>query len=88
MSFGGAIADAYLRVFECNKPMFDAVLRRVRADVPSAAEGSAGDGLRVLDLASGPGEPATTLAKALPAAAVTCTDYAADMVSKAKARFP
>jgi len=86
MSFGGAVADAYLRVFECNAPMFDAVLRCVRSDVAAAAPGRDGAGLRILDLASGPGEPATTLARALPGAAVACTDFAPDMVAKAKVR--
>jgi SAM-dependent methyltransferase len=84
--FGGAVADAYLRVFECNAPMFAAVLAAVRADVPAAAPGRAGDGLRLLDVASGPGEPATTLARALPGAAVACTDVAPDMVAKARVR--
>jgi methylase of polypeptide subunit release factors len=83
-SFGGAVAEAYMRVFECNAPAFDAVLAAVRADGFAGAREAGAPPLRVLDLASGPGEPATTLARALPGAEVTCTDYAPDMVTKAK----
>jgi SAM-dependent methyltransferase len=40
-------------------------------------------GAKVLDLASGPGEPAITLAKALPEFSVTSTDISEDMVATA-----
>ena len=42
-----------------------------------------GAGARVLDLASGPGEPAATIARALPDASVVATDVSEDMVAGA-----
>lgn len=39
--------------------------------------------VKILDLASGPGEPAATMARALPKAQVTATDISEDMVAKA-----
>lgn len=40
----------------------------------------------VLDLASGPGEPACLIATALPSSAVFSTDFSAEMVQKALKR--
>ena len=42
-------------------------------------------GLAVLDLASGPGEPAATIAKLLPDSTVISTDFSEDMVAAASA---
>ncbi|KAG1665490.1 hypothetical protein FOA52_009750 [Chlamydomonas sp. UWO 241] len=54
------------------------MLKEVKAALPS------GTGA-VLDLASGPGEPGAMVAKALPGAHVTLSDYSGDMVEKARA---
>ena len=43
------------------------------------------EGLRILDLASGPGEPAATLAKQFPSATVLSTDFSEAMHLKARA---
>ena len=45
------------------------------------------DAPRILDLATGPGEPAVTIARALPGAAVTASDVSEDMIAKAEARI-
>jgi ubiquinone/menaquinone biosynthesis C-methylase UbiE len=55
--------------------MRDAVLSHV---------GFEASGLTVLDLASGPGEPAATIAAALPHCKVLATDVSEDMVAAAK----
>ena len=47
---------------------------------------SLAEGATVLDVASGPGEPALTLAAALPGLAVVSTDALPDMVAQAQAR--
>ena len=39
----------------------------------------------ILDLATGPGEPGTSLAKKFPSGTLTLSDIAPDMVEKAKA---
>ena len=38
----------------------------------------------ILDLASGPGQPSMLMAETLPASRITCTDFAPDMVEKAR----
>ena len=54
----------------------------------SAAEHQlgAGDGAQILDIATGPGEPATMLAQAFPSATVWATDMAPGMLDQAKER--
>lgn len=49
---------------------------------------SLGAGSKVLDIASGPGQPAATIAENLPAISVVSTDFSPDMVAKAKAICP
>lgn len=49
----------------------------------AAAAGGGAEGLVVLDLASGPGEPAATIAAALPGCTVVATDVSEDMVAAA-----
>lgn len=52
--------------------------------VQAALLGS-GEGAKVLDLASGPGEPALTIARHMPEATVISTDVSPDMTAKAEA---
>jgi len=56
------------------------MLKTVQAVVPP--EGGAG--LKVLDLASGPGQPAITIAQAIPNAQVIATDVSEDMIGQAR----
>lgn len=44
-----------------------------------------GDDYKVIDLATGPGEPANLLAQAMPLASITATDISEDMMTQAKA---
>lgn len=82
--FSTACADAaidpalYERIFLANMPMFEAITEQVKAKIP--------EGGRVLDLGSGPGEPTTSLATALPGSRIVSTDVQEAMVEKAKAR--
>jgi SAM-dependent methyltransferase len=66
----------YGRFFHNNAPMFEAMTHKVVASGATS----------VLDLGTGPGEPATMIAKKLPNVAVTATDVQEGMVEKAKAR--
>lgn len=66
----------YAKVFENNMPMFEEITKLV---VESGAKA-------VLDLGTGPGEPATLIAKALPGAKVVATDFQEGMLDKAKSR--
>ncbi|CAD7922398.1 unnamed protein product [Amoebophrya sp. A25] len=88
-SFGGEVAVYYKKIFDNHrrpngpwKKMVDIVREYVK-QLPEAAPP------KILDLASGPGEPAASLAKMLKAtgredAVVYSTDVASDMVDKAK----
>lgn len=76
--FDGEIAELYGTFFERGEPMWQHTVSVVRSlnDNPG----------RILDLASGPGEPACSLAKAFPFATVLCTDNAAGMIAQAQRR--
>ncbi len=77
--FDEAMAKAYNIVAE-NHRHKDGPWSRMRDKVVDALEGRAGT---ILDLASGPGEPAATIAEALPSAHVLATDVADAMVAAA-----
>eukprot|EP00930_Biecheleria_cincta_P004288 TRINITY_DN105195_c0_g1_i1.p1 TRINITY_DN105195_c0_g1~~TRINITY_DN105195_c0_g1_i1.p1 ORF type:complete len:289 (+),score=51.50 TRINITY_DN105195_c0_g1_i1:51-917(+) len=68
----------YARLFMNNKPMFDRMSAAVLEKLPT--------GGKILDLASGPGEPSITLATLDAKAQITCTDFQPSMNEKAKAR--
>ena len=78
--FDEAMAKAYNIVAE-NHRHADGPWSRMRDKVVEAVEGRAG--CTILDLASGPGEPAATIAEALPDAVVLATDVADAMVAAA-----
>ena len=78
--FDEAMAKAYNIVAE-NHRHADGPWTRMRDKVVEAVDGRAG--CTVLDLASGPGEPAATIAEALPSAQVLATDVAEPMVAAA-----
>jgi len=74
------MAKAYNIVAE-NHRHADGPWTRMRDKVIEAVDGR--DGCTILDLASGPGEPAATIAEALPDAVVLATDVAEPMVAAA-----
>jgi len=80
--FGGGAAACsidpaiYVRLFENNMPMFQEIARLVQE---AGAES-------VLDLGTGPGEPSTLIAKAMPKTKVIATDVQPVMIEKAKVR--
>ncbi|KAG1665213.1 hypothetical protein FOA52_002615 [Chlamydomonas sp. UWO 241] len=79
--FDGEQAVLYQRLFDQHHHKdgpWAMMLKEVKAALPS------GTGA-VLDLASGPGEPGAMVAKALPGAHVTLSDYSGLMVEKARA---
>merc|ERR1711957_982649 len=76
------VADAYAQVFECNGPVWERVTELV-SEFLAVSDGAE---MSILDLASGPGEPATTLARTLPRSRVTCTDVEEDMVALSRRR--
>ena len=78
--FDEAMAKAYNIVAE-NHRHADGPWTRMRDKVIEAVDGR--DGCTILDLASGPGEPAATIAEALPDAVVLATDVADAMVAAA-----
>ena len=78
--FDEAMAKAYNIVAE-NHRHADGPWSRMRDKVVDAVDGRAG--CTILDLASGPGEPAATVAEALPDARVLATDVADAMVAAA-----
>ncbi len=78
--FDEAMAKAYNIVAE-NHRHKDGPWSRMRDKVIEAVDGRAG--CTILDLASGPGEPAATVAEALPDAHVLATDVADAMVAAA-----
>jgi len=71
---GGSTGDLYVRNFKRNQPAWDAIVASV------ASHGA--PPRRVLDLASGPGEPARSLAVAFPKASIVATDVEPGMVAK------
>ena len=78
--FDEAMAKAYNIVAE-NHRHKDGPWSRMRDKVVDAVAGRSG--CTILDLASGPGEPAATIAEALPGARVLATDVAEPMVAAA-----
>lgn len=68
----------YARLFVNNSPMFDRMSTAVLERLPT--------GGKVLDLASGPGEPSVTLATRDAKAQITCTDFQPGMIEKAQIR--
>lgn len=82
-SFSGETADLYEVVMaqhaQPNGP-WPLVVEEVRDALPENHEAT------VLDLGSGPGEPALTIATTFPGLDVLCTDVAPDMVAKARVR--
>ena len=78
--FDEAMAKAYNIVAE-NHRHADGPWSRMRDKVVDAVAGRAS--CKILDLASGPGEPAATIAAALPDAQVLATDVADAMVAAA-----
>ncbi|KAJ8598973.1 hypothetical protein CTAYLR_009264 [Chrysophaeum taylorii] len=77
-SFAGAGTSIYSALFEQNRPAWELFLRVTREAI-----GDAGD---VLDVASGPGEPAVTIARSIKGARVTASDKEESMTVKAAAR--
>jgi len=81
--FDGEVSALYARMFEQhmhpNGP-WNKMLAATKSALPD------GKG-KVIDLATGPGEPAGMIARALPHASVVATDVSEDMVDKARARM-
>eukprot|EP00933_Yihiella_yeosuensis_P080351 TRINITY_DN9375_c0_g2_i1.p1 TRINITY_DN9375_c0_g2~~TRINITY_DN9375_c0_g2_i1.p1 ORF type:complete len:293 (-),score=68.67 TRINITY_DN9375_c0_g2_i1:134-1012(-) len=69
-------ASLYATLFGENLPMFEAMTEMV---VASGAK-------NILDLGTGPGEPSTLIARAMPGSMVTATDSQLQMIEKAKKR--
>lgn len=70
-AFGGATSELYEKAFRRNAPAWEAIVAAVPATSTS-----------ILDLASGPGEPARSLGLAFPDAKVVATDLEPAMVQK------
>ena len=78
-AFDGEAAEAYAIIFESAEPSWHKHVSLIQSF-------SDGTEISILDIGSGPGEPACTFAASFPKSTVTCTDFSADMVEKAKAR--
>eukprot|EP00927_Polykrikos_kofoidii_P052794 TRINITY_DN46751_c0_g1_i1.p1 TRINITY_DN46751_c0_g1~~TRINITY_DN46751_c0_g1_i1.p1 ORF type:complete len:294 (-),score=45.08 TRINITY_DN46751_c0_g1_i1:14-895(-) len=78
MAFGTTFADLYLPYDEGMKVAIDATVSATRQLFPEAST--------ILDLGSGPGEPACTLGARFPSAAVICSDIAQEMLDIAEKR--
>jgi ubiquinone/menaquinone biosynthesis C-methylase UbiE len=68
----------YASAFEVNHPTWTKIAELVAAAVPA--------GSKVLDLGAGPGEPTTTMARAMPQHKFVATDKQPPMLEKAKKR--
>lgn len=80
--FDAIVTEAYNRIAENHRhPDGPWGLMTEEVMSVSGADGSP----TVLDIASGPGEPALTIARAMPGATVICTDLAEEMVKAATA---
>lgn len=77
--FSGATSSAYERIFGAVHEAWS----RIASECAFPNDGA---GMSILDVGSGPGEPACLLKQTFPRAEVTSTDPEADMVDKAKAR--
>jgi len=81
--FDGEIAKMYEKLFEQHgqaRGPWVKMLKAVDEAMPS------GEGA-LLDLATGPGEPANLLARAMPKSRVVATDVSGDMLEKARQRM-
>lgn len=78
-AFGLSLADLYLPFDRGMGPAIDCTVSAVRQLAPGA-------NFSLLDIGSGPGEPACSLAAAFPRARVICSDVAPDMIARAAAR--
>jgi len=77
--FGSNVADLYLPYDNGMSQAIDTTVSTVRAQCPGVSS--------ILDLGSGPGEPACTLAATFPSATVICSDVARAMVNLADERI-
>jgi len=80
--FSGEIVELYATLFEQHyhpHGPWAKIVKEAEARVPA-------QGGKILDLASGPGEPACLLASAIPGASVISSDFSQDMVDKATQR--
>lgn len=81
-AFSGEVSDYYAKIFAQHaheEGPWAAMTVASKSFLPT-------DGGALLDLASGPGEPACAIASAMPSVRVISTDVAQDMVDKASAR--
>ena len=83
-TFDGDMARLYLNFFDQAESAWDNTKDVVADAIKSTGGGSPGT---ILDVASGPGEPALTLAKSYPGARVLITDGAEAMLSLAEQRI-
>jgi len=81
MSFGGEISERYMRNFMRNAPAWATIVKEVERRVKSRPPTK----LALLDVASGPGEPAGGLKQRFPEARVVASDVEASMIEKQKA---
>jgi len=79
---GGRASAIYERQQKQNQPIFDEFVKLAQRLLPTPEEGSAS----VLDVASGPGEPALSMAAAMPHINVTVSDLEPDNLAIAKRR--
>eukprot|EP00567_Pseudictyota_dubia_P007536 CAMPEP_0197441666 /NCGR_PEP_ID=MMETSP1175-20131217/7897_1 /TAXON_ID=1003142 /ORGANISM="Triceratium dubium, Strain CCMP147" /LENGTH=202 /DNA_ID=CAMNT_0042971989 /DNA_START=87 /DNA_END=691 /DNA_ORIENTATION=+ len=80
-------AGFYKKVVEMNKKAYDDIVKQAEKVLHGHVHDKATNSLKILDLASGPGEPAASLAKAFPEATVYSTDINPGMVEAAKKRM-
>jgi ubiquinone/menaquinone biosynthesis C-methylase UbiE len=78
-AFDGQLMQVYITLFESMQPCWDLIGDKLALE-------NEGEGMTILDLGAGPGEPTCTLAKKYPKAKFVCTDFSGDMVEKAKGR--
>lgn len=79
-TFDGEVAKLYAKVFEQMSPIWERHVEAVKRHAGAPPE-------RVLDIASGPGQPAAMLAQEFKKAEVMSTDFAPDMVAQASERM-
>lgn len=84
-AFDGEVSALYSRMFEQHmheRGPWKKIISAMESSLPSLAQGG-----RVLDLGTGPGEPANMIARGMPAVSVCATDPSDDMLNKARARM-
>ena len=85
---GAFDADFAARIVDVNRKAYDSITRHAEEVFHGHVhDKEAGGRLQILDVASGPGEPAASLAKAFPEAFVYSTDIDSDMVKAAESRL-